>query len=124
MSTNEPKKRSVIATLVENKLTEREDDFTTNITYVGRRSINDLCSIAAKQNGEYPASEIHTVYDILEVVAKEEIYSGATVEFGFAYNALGVDGPLIGPSAKFNPEVNNFVVRCTPLESFVLSSTR
>lgn len=115
MAIKEPKKRSIIATLVENKLTEREDDFTANITYVGRRSINDLCSIAAKQNGKYPASEIHAVYDLLKGVAKEEMYSGATVEFGFAYNALGIDGPLIGPSAKFNPAVNNLAVRCTPL---------
>lgn len=115
MATKEPKKRSVVATLVENKLTEREDDFTANITYVGRRSINDLCSIAAKQNGKYSASELYAAYDILKTQAKEEMYSGATVEFGLAYNALGVDGPLISRSAQFNRAVNSLVVRCTPL---------
>ena len=73
MPIKEPKKRSVVATLVENKLTEREDDFTANITYVGRRSINDLCSIAAKQNGKYSASELYAAYDILKTQAKEEM---------------------------------------------------
>ena len=30
MASNEPKKRSIVATLVANMLTEREDDFTAN----------------------------------------------------------------------------------------------
>lgn len=115
MAINEPKKRSIIATLVENKLTEREDDYTANITYVGRRSINDLCSLAVKAGSKYSASELLSAYDTLKTVAKEEMYSGSTVEFGFAYNSLGVDGPLIGPSAQFNRAVNSIVVRCTPL---------
>lgn len=40
---NEPKKRSITGKLVANVLTEREDDFTYNVTYVANRSIKDLC---------------------------------------------------------------------------------
>ena len=40
---NEPKKRSITSKLVANVLTEREDDFTCNVTYVANRSIKDLC---------------------------------------------------------------------------------
>ena len=36
---NEPKKRSITGKLVANVLTEREDDFTYNVTYVANRSI-------------------------------------------------------------------------------------
>ena len=36
---NEPKKRSITGKLVANVLTEREDDFTCNVTYVANRSI-------------------------------------------------------------------------------------
>ena len=39
----------------------------------------------------------------LEETAKEEMYSGSTVEFGFMNNSLGVDGPFIGPGATFDP---------------------
>ena len=42
---NEPKKRSITGKLVANVLTEREDDFTCNVTYVANRSIKDLCRI-------------------------------------------------------------------------------
>lgn len=33
---NEPKKRSITGKLVANVLTEREDDFTCNVTYVAK----------------------------------------------------------------------------------------
>ena len=93
MAKDEPKRRSLIGPLVDNKLTEREDDSTINITYVGRRSINGLCSLAAKAGSKFSASELLTAYKDIEKQAKEEVYSGATVEFGFANNSLGVEGP-------------------------------
>lgn len=49
MATNEPKKRSIVANLVANMLTEREDDFTANVTYVANRLIEDLCNIACQR---------------------------------------------------------------------------
>lgn len=115
MAKDEPKRRSIIGTLVDNKLTEREDDSTINITYVGRRSIDGLCSLAAKAGSKFSASELLTAYKDIEKQAKEEVYSGATVEFGFANNSLGVEGAVIGPGAGFDPAVNRVVMRCIPL---------
>ena len=46
MATNEPKKRSIVANLVANMLTEREDDFTANVTYVANRSIGTSSSMS------------------------------------------------------------------------------
>lgn len=115
MANEDPKRRSIIAQLVENKLTEREDDFTANITHVRRRSIEDLCALAAKAGSKYDASELLANYNALKKVAKEELLSGATVEFGLCNNALGISGSLIGPSAKFDPKVNNVVIQHTTL---------
>ena len=39
MASNEPKKRSITGNLVANMLTEREDDFIFNVTYVTNRSM-------------------------------------------------------------------------------------
>ena len=39
---NEPKKRSITGKLVANVLTEREDDFTCNVTYVANRYPNHM----------------------------------------------------------------------------------
>ena len=91
---NEPKKRSITGKLVANVLTEREDDFTCNVTYVANRSIKDLCRIRAAKE---------SMCNDLEETAKEEMYSGSTVELGFMNNSLGVDGPFIGPGATFDP---------------------
>ena len=93
---NEPKKRSITGKLVANVLTEREDDFTCNVTYVANRSIKDLCRIRAAKGSKYTAAEY-------ESMCKEEMYSGSTVELGFMNNSLGVDGPFIGPGATFDP---------------------
>lgn len=115
MSNEDPKRRSIVAQLVENKLTERDDDFTANITHVGRRSIEALCALAVKAGSKYDASELLANYNALKKVAKEELLSGATVEFGFCNNALGVSGPLIGPSAKFDSKVNSVSINHTTL---------
>ena len=77
---NEPKKRSITGKLVANVLTEREDDFTYNVTYVANRSIKDLCRIRAAKGSKYTAAEYESMC-----------------------NALGVDGPFIGPGATFDP---------------------
>ena len=53
---NEPKKRSITGKLVANVLTEREDDFTYNVTYVANRSIKDLCRIRAAKGSKYTAA--------------------------------------------------------------------
>ena len=100
---NEPKKRSITGKLVANVLTEDEDDFTYNVTYVANRSIKDLCRIRAAKGSKYTAAEYESMYNDLEETAKEEMYSGSTVELGFMNNSLGVDGPFIGPGATFDP---------------------
>ena len=46
--------------------------------------------------------------------AKDELYSASTVEFGFTYNSLGVEGSFIGPKAQFDPERNKVVLRSSP----------
>lgn len=93
---NEPKKRSITGKLVANVLTEREDDFTCNVTYVANRSIKDLCRIRAAKGSKYTAAEYESMCNDLEETAKEEMYSDSTVELGFMNNSLGVDGPFIG----------------------------
>lgn len=100
---NGPKKRSITGKLVANVLTEREDDFTCNVTYVANHSIKDLCRIRAAKGSKYTAAEYESMCNDLEETAKEEMYSGSTVEFGFMNNSLGVDGPFIGPGATFDP---------------------
>ena len=60
---NEPKKRSITGKLVANVLTEREDDFTCNVTYVANRSIKDLCRIRAAKGSKYTAAECESMYN-------------------------------------------------------------
>ena len=116
MASNEPKKRSIVATLVANMLTEREDDFTANVTYVANRSIEDLCNIAANGKSKFTASELLAAHNDLKAAAKEELYSGSTVEFGLTNNSLGIDGSFIGPKAKFDPEKNSVTLRSSPVK--------
>ena len=116
MASNDPKKRSIVATLVANMLTEREDDFTANVTYVANRSIEDLCNIAANGKSKFTASELLAAHNDLKAVAKEELYSGSTIEFGLTNNSLGIDGSFIGPKAKFDPAKNNVTLRSTPIK--------
>lgn len=113
MTTTDPKMRNITGTLAANMLTEREDDFTFNVTYLANRTINDLCNIAAKGKSKFTAYELLAAYNDLEAVAEEELHSGSTVEFGFTNNALGVDGSFIGPKAKFDPKKNSVVIRST-----------
>lgn len=115
MATNEPKKRSITGRLVENKLTNRPDDYTFNVTYVQSRSVDDLCRMTAARLGtKYSATEIESIYDALKDVAKEEICSGSVVEFGFTTNSIGVDGVFVGPNAQFDPERNKLALRTVP----------
>ena len=96
----DPKLRSITGRLVHNKLTAREDDYTFNTQYVGTRSIDDICKLAQPKMGEkYSASEMHTLYDVLLATAKTELLGGATVEFGFTNNSVGVKGSFVGPLA-------------------------
>lgn len=113
MASNEPKMRSITGKLTANKLTERDDDFTFNVIYQANRTIKDLCRLAAA-NSKFTASELESAYNDLHEQAKTELYNASTVEFGFANNSLGVDGPFIGPDAQFDPAVNNVVLRCSP----------
>mgnify|MGYP002534807916 FL=1 len=117
MALNEPKMRSITGKLVANKLTERDDDFSFNVTYQANRSVKDLCKLAAT-NSKFTASELESAYNDLMAQAKIELYNASTVEFGFANNSLGVDGPFIGPDAKFDPSVNNVTLRCLPRIEF------
>lgn len=111
----DPKLRSITGRLVHNKLTAREDDYTFNTQYVGTRSIDDICKLAQPKMGEkYSASEMHTLYDVLLATAKTELLGGATVEFGFTNNSVGVEGSFVGPLAQFDPEKHSVVLRSTP----------
>ena len=112
---NEPKYQGLPGMLVSNALTERKDDYTFNVTYTSSRSIDDICGLAA--NDKYPASELRAVYELLLAMAKREMYNGATVEFGFAINSLGVSGPFIGPKAQFDPKKNTITLRTSPRTS-------
>lgn len=95
MATNDPKKHSITGNLVANMLTEREDDYTFNVTYTANRTIKDLCKLAAKGKSKFTASELENAYNDLEEQAKIELFNAATVEFGLANNSLGVDGSFI-----------------------------
>lgn len=79
MASNEPKKRSITGNLVAKMLTEREDDFTFNVTYVANRTIDDLCKIATNGKSKFSASELRSAYNDLMEVVKEELYSASTV---------------------------------------------
>lgn len=69
---NEPKKRSITGKLVANVLTEREDDFTCNVTYVANRSIKDLCRIRAAKGSKYTAAEYESMCNpVSKTVLKE-----------------------------------------------------
>lgn len=114
MASTEPKMRSITGRLTPNKLTEREDDFTFNVTYQASRSIKDLCQLAAI-NSKFSASELESAYNDLKAQAKIELFNASTVEFGFTINSLGVDGQFIGPDAKFDPTINNITLRSVPL---------
>ena len=114
MASTNPKMRSITGKLVANVLTEREDDFTYNVTYVASRTIKDLCKLAAQSGSKFSASELESAYDDLIATAKDELYSASTVEFGFTYNSLGVEGSFIGPKAQFDPERNKVVLRSSP----------
>ena len=115
MAATEPKMRSITGKLTPNELTEREDDFTCNVIYQAKRTIKDLCQLTSA-NSKFTASELESAYNDLKEQAKIELYNASTVEFGFVTNSLGVDGPFIGPDAKFDPAKNNVVLRSVPLE--------
>ena len=83
MTSTDPKMRSITGKLVTNMLTEREDDFTYKVTYVANRTIKDLCKLAAQNGSKFSASELESAYNDLFAVAKQEVYSASTVEFGF-----------------------------------------
>ena len=118
MATNDPKKHSITGNLVANMLTEREDDYTFNVTYTANRTIKDLCKLAAAGKSKFTASELESAYNDLKEQAKTELFTSATVEFGFTNNMLGVDGPFLGPEAKFDPAVNSVTMRCIPRTEF------
>lgn len=119
MANTEPKMRSITGTLVENKLTARTDDYTFNVTYLANRKVEDLCHLAVSRGkSKFTESELQSAYNDLFAIAQDEVYSGSTVEFGFSTNSLGVDGPLIGESPKFDPKVNSVNLRCSPRSVF------
>ena len=119
---NGPKKRSITGKLVANVLTEREDDFTCNVTYVANHSIKDLCRIRAAKGSKYTAAEYESMCNDLEETAKEEMYSGSTVELGFMNNSLGDDGPFIGPGATFDPAKEENLPTITPVTDLVTAN--
>lgn len=118
MASTEPKMRSIAGKLYPNVLTEREDDFTFNVTYLANRTVKDLCKFAVSNGSKFSASELESAYNDLMAQAKNELYSASTVEFGFANNSLGVDGSFIGPKAQFDPSRNSVTLRCSPRTEF------
>ena len=73
MALNEPKMRSITGKLVANKLTERDDDFSFNVTYQANRSVKDLCKLAAT-NSKFTASELESAYNDLMAQALSLIH--------------------------------------------------
>lgn len=118
MANNEPKMHSITGTLTPLLLTERDNDYSLNVTYLANRSINDICQLAVLRGSKFTASELYSAYTDLFDTAEEEVYSSSTVEFGFTRNALGVDGVLAGTKPVFDPAINNVTLRCTPLAMF------
>lgn len=118
MASEEPKMRSIAGKLTPNKLTERVDDFTFNVTYLANRTVKDLCKFAAKNGSKFSSSELESAYNDIKAQALNELYSASTVEFGFANNSLGVDGAFIGPKAQFDPTRNHVVLRCSPRSEY------
>lgn len=105
MATTDSKMRSFTGALVANMLTTREDDFTFKVTYLGNRTIDSLCQIAVKKGkSKFTESELRSAYNDLFTIAKEELYSASTVEFGFANNSLEVDGPFHRPQSKIRSD--------------------
>ena len=75
MALNEPKMRSITGKLVANKLTERDDDFSFNVTYQANRSVKDLCKLAAT-NSKFTASELElSLIHILSITSRLSISS-------------------------------------------------
>lgn len=117
MAEQEPQKRGVSGRLTPYAITkDRDDDFVFNVIYTANRSIKDICQLSA--NNKYSAAELESIYRQLLDTAKEELYSGATVEFGFSNNSLGVNGLFIGVNPAFDPTRNSIELRCTPRVEF------
>lgn len=118
MANPDPKMRSITGNLTPNALTERTDDFTFNVTYQARRSVQDICKLAAENGSKFSASELESAYNDLLKQAETELFNASTVEFGFSYNQLGVSGSFIGPKAQFDPAKNSVDLRCTPSSAY------
>ena len=117
MAEQEPQKRGVSGRLTPYAITkDRDDDFVFNVVYTANRSIKDICQLSA--SNKYRAAELESIYRQLLNTAKEELYAGATVEFGFANNSLGVTGLFIGQKPQFDPTRNTIELRCTPRVEF------
>lgn len=107
MAEEDPKMHSITGTLTPLMLTERDDYYNFNVTYLANHSIKDICKLTANKSSKYTAAQYESMYmDLFETV-KEEVYSSSTVEFGFTNNSVGVDGPLIGIKPTFDPAVNS-----------------
>lgn len=111
MAEKDPKMHSITGTLTPLMLTERDDDYNFNVTYLANRSIKDICKLTANKGSKYTAAQYESMYMDLFETAKEEVYSSSTVEFGFTNNSVGVDGPLIGIKPTFDPAVNSVTLR-------------
>ena len=111
MAEKDPKMHSITDTLTPLMLTERDDDYNFNVTYLANRSIKDICKLTANKGSKYTAAQYESMYMDLFETAKEEVYSSSTVEFGFTNNSIGVDGPLIGTRPSFDPAVNSVTLR-------------
>lgn len=118
MANTDPNMRSITGKLTPNALTERPDDYTFNVTYQARRSVQDICKLAAAGGSKFSASELQSAYNDLMAQAETELFNASTVEFGFSYNSLGVSGPFIGPGAQFDPEKNTVELRCSPSTAY------
>lgn len=111
MAEKDPKMHSITGTLTPLMLTERDDDYNFNVTYLANRSIKDICKLTANKGSKYTAAQYESMYMDLFETAKEEVYSSSTVEFGFTNNSVGVDGPLTGTKPAFDPAVNSVTMR-------------
>lgn len=62
MANNEPKMHSITGTLTPLLLTERDNDYSLNVTYLANRSINDICQLAVIRGSKFTASELYGLY--------------------------------------------------------------
>jgi hypothetical protein len=99
----------VFVELYELLLTARKDDRSGRVVSTGSLKIDDLIAIAVTRRSDINAVTMKAVYGILREIALEEVCNAKHVEFGLAYNSLGVEGVFIGDHPTWDREKDHLV---------------